>query len=375
MRAPTALFLHSPVGGAHLVAGRAVAAAWHAQHAGWQSEEIDYLRFLPSWERRLWTGLYHASLRYCPALWRGYYRFTNRPSEPRLFRERVSDLGAEDFAARLDHERPALVVSTIGAAAALAGAARTRCGLRFVNALVVTGFGAHRHQARPEADVVFVAHPRVKRDLIGHGLLAERIFVYGTPVRAAARRLTLVERRLQRVRLGLPDTTAPLLLVASGATGAYRSFDALLRTLARLGRRLEVVTFKGTAAPFEQRGPIRLWRLGPREDFCDYLAASDLIVGKLGGMQAAEACAAGVPVVVYEPIPGQEEANAEVLLEAGAALWPRSAAQLADVLTRLLSDEGAAIRARMSHAASSLSRPAAATRIVEHLATLLEASR
>ena len=50
------------------------------------------------------------------------------------------------------------------------------------------------------------------------------------------------------------------------------------------------------------------------------LAVADLMVGKCGGLTAAENAAMGVPLIILDPIPGQEQRNADALLEAGAAL-------------------------------------------------------
>ncbi len=119
-----ALFLYSPVGGGHRHASLALAECWRAQRPNAAVQQIDYLQFLPGWERRLWPGLYNFSVRRWPALWRGYRRWTNRPTEPSFVRDRVTHTGVERFAALLEAARPRLVVSTIGGAAALAGAAR-----------------------------------------------------------------------------------------------------------------------------------------------------------------------------------------------------------------------------------------------------------
>jgi processive 1,2-diacylglycerol beta-glucosyltransferase len=116
---------------------------------------------------------------------------------------------------------------------------------------------------------------------------------------------------------------------------------------------------------------MRLLRLGFREDFCDWLAASDLVVGKFGGPTAAEACATGIPMIVYEPIPGQEEANADHLVGEGAALWPRTRAALACAVGQLLAQGGREERERIGRAANRMARPHAASEVARVLADAL----
>ncbi len=50
------------------------------------------------------------------------------------------------------------------------------------------------------------------------------------------------------------------------------------------------------------------------------MAVSDLIISKPGGMTCAETLCSGIPMLIYKPIPGQEEANTNYLIEHDVAL-------------------------------------------------------
>jgi len=52
----------------------------------------------------------------------------------------------------------------------------------------------------------------------------------------------------------------------------------------------------------------------------ELMQMSDLFIGKPGGMTTSEALACGLPMVIFSPIPGQEERNSDHLLEEGAAI-------------------------------------------------------
>ena len=58
------------------------------------------------------------------------------------------------------------------------------------------------------------------------------------------------------------------------------------------------------------------------KDMASLMAAADLFVGKSGGSTTAECLAMGLPMIVCDPIPGQEERNCDFLLEAGPASRP-----------------------------------------------------
>jgi processive 1,2-diacylglycerol beta-glucosyltransferase len=101
--------------------------------------------------------------------------------------------------------------------------------------------------------------------------------------------------------------------------------------------------------------------LGFTEEIPELMAASTMILSKPGGMTTAEALARGLPMMILDPIGGQEERNADVLLEAGAAVKCTEVTLVAHKLRRLLDDP--ARLERMREAARTLGRPNAAREI------------
>ena len=72
----------------------------------------------------------------------------------------------------------------------------------------------------------------------------------------------------------------------------------------------------------------------------ELMAASDLFVGKPGGLTTSEALAKGMPMVVINPIPGQEERNSDHLLEEGIAIRCNNLPALAYKIDRLIDEPG-----------------------------------
>jgi processive 1,2-diacylglycerol beta-glucosyltransferase len=93
----------------------------------------------------------------------------------------------------------------------------------------------------------------------------------------------------------------------------------------------------------------------------DLLGASTLLLSKPGGLTTAEALARGLPMVILDPIGGQEERNSDMLLEAGAAVKCTEVTILNHKLGRLLDDPTRI--AAMGENARRLGRPDAADAI------------
>ena len=53
------------------------------------------------------------------------------------------------------------------------------------------------------------------------------------------------------------------------------------------------------------------------------MRAADVLVGKAGGLTVSEALAVGLPLIIYNPVPGQELYNVDFLVNYGAGLLAR----------------------------------------------------
>src|SRR5512147_2604888 len=94
----------------------------------------------------------------------------------------------------------------------------------------------------------------------------------------------------------------------------------------------------GSLRELAARHPVRLVPLGYTKVIERVMAASDLAITKPGGLTTSECLAMGLPMIVVSPIPGQEERNADFLLENGAALKACDAGALAFRVASLLDD-------------------------------------
>jgi processive 1,2-diacylglycerol beta-glucosyltransferase len=92
------------------------------------------------------------------------------------------------------------------------------------------------------------------------------------------------------------------------------------------------------------------------------MAAADLVVTKPGGLTSSEALAIGRPLLIVDPIPGQEAANSDFLLEHGTAVKVN---RVEDIPYRLDTLLGSRRLKQMSQAARRLGRPGAARAVCE----------
>jgi processive 1,2-diacylglycerol beta-glucosyltransferase len=179
-----------------------------------------------------------------------------------------------------------------------------------------------------------------------------------------------------RIRSGL-DPVLPTVLVTSGAIGGG-PLREVTEALAALDRPCQVVIVCGrnegalrmltqTLEASASNTRVRFLPKGlvSREEMASLMRASDLMVGKPGGATFSEALASGVPMLIYAPliIPGQEESNADYLMENGAALRVEAPDELTTRVSALLNTPHDLERMRCN--ALRISHPHAADDILD----------
>ncbi|MBN2445330.1 MAG: glycosyltransferase, partial [Phycisphaerae bacterium] len=113
--------------------------------------------------------------------------------------------------------------------------------------------------------------------------------------------------------------------------------------------------------------------IGFTDKMHEFMRAADLVVTKPGGLTASEALVCGVPLVVVNPIPGQEARNSDFLLEHGAGIKVNNMRLLGYRVGRLLSNQRQLDALRQATAA--LGRPDAAALIATDALRILTGAR
>lgn len=230
--------------------------------------------------------------------------------------------------------------------------------------IVVTDFHFHAFWITRAFHWYFVAQEEDKIHMEGLGLPGDHIHVTGIPVEPEFAKP--VDREAVLVHMGL-DPQKPMLLIAGGALGLSPA-TAVVRRLLQLDREFQAVIVCGKNDELlkdieeliaDRTEQFRV--LGYVGNMPELMGAATLLLSKPGGMTTAEALARGLPMVILDPIGGQEERNSDVLLELGAAIKCTEVTVLNHKLRRLLDDP--ARIATMSENARKLGRPDAATSI------------
>ena len=362
------LLLSVPAGTGHTRVAESIRA-----YAGGQGElavtHLDATAFASARLRTVYTRLYIYLVRRLPGVWGHVYRLSNRARPDgwlHRLRRRVERHESRALIARVAEMKPDIVVCTHFMPAELLsaeiGAGRLDCALW----VQVTDFDLHRMWLHPLVAGYFAPNEEVAFRMRTHGIPPQAIHVTGIPTMPAFARLP--DRVTCARVLGLDPARQTFLLMGGGA--GLGGLSEVARRLLALPGDFQLIVLAGknaaelaTLRRLALEYPGRLSAQGYSDRVERLMACADLVITKPGGSTTAECLALGLPMIVNAPIPGQEECNANFLLEEGVALKASDLETLAYRIRHLTDHPGqlAAMRSR----ARTLGRPHAGLRVLE----------
>lgn len=374
---PRVLVLSASSGAGHVRAAQALEKAFLAR-GDCQVEHIDVIRHVSKLFRQIYEKTYISMVRRAPEMMGLLYDKTDRPWRNLRKRLALDRMNAQRMIRMLKRAQPDLCVATHFLPGEILAWLIAKEKLQARNAIVVTDYDVHAMWLCRTVDRYYVALEESAEYLAQIGVPREKLRVTGIPVDPVFSQR--VEKEAARRKLKL-DGSEPVVLIAAGGYG-IGPVERLVEDLLRLNKPWQIVAIAGKAEETRRRleaiarkagnlpsGAARLDAVGFTTEMDQYMAAADLLVGKAGGLTTSEALARGLPLALIEPIPGQEERNADHLLEAGAAIRCNNLPAAAWKIAKLLEDSEC--MERMKNAAKKMGRPNAAAEIAEDALRLL----
>ena len=362
------LILSVSAGAGHVRAAQALEAAARAAKPPLDVTHVDLLSLVPKDFRKLYGEQYIRIVEKSPQLWSWLYSKTDRASRDSLvgrLKRGAEKLNTRKLWAEIERVAPDAILCTHFLPAELLSRARARGRKTPPVWVQVTDFDVHALWMHPHVDRYCVASDEVAFRLADRGVPRARISVTGIPVMPQFS--AVLDRAACAAELGVDARRFTVLMMAGGA--GVGSLDELAARLLTVPGELQLIALAGRNAELlkklqalAKKHPGKLFPLGFTTTVERVMTAADLVVTKPGGLSVSECLAKRRPMLLVSPIPGQEERNADYLLEAGAAVKAIDGATLAYKLGRLLADP--ARLAAMSEAAHRIATPHAAREVI-----------
>jgi len=319
---PHVLFLFSDTGGGHRSAAQAIIEALNVYFPGQVTTEmldffVEYAP--PPFDMAVTT---YAPMAQVPDLWELGYKLSNGKYRSKLIQEVLWPY-VRKAAKRLVQEHPCdlfLSVHPIINTPIL----RTLGSEHKPYFIVVTDLvSTHVFWYNDNATLTMVPTKEAKQRGLDIGLSDDRIHVVGQPIADKFRRSS-VEKEKLREKLGWPKDRIIALMVGGGEgmgpiEDTVRAVDqaGLNLTMAIIAGRNEALKEGLEQAGFQMDTIV----YGFVDNMPDLMNAADIILTKAGPGTISEAFTAGLPIILYSHMPGQEEGNVDYVVEKGAGVW------------------------------------------------------
>ena len=373
------LILSANYGSGHIQAARAITRSLTEIEPGVEVQTVEYFEeFVSMAWCKVTRASYLGSITYAPSLYGTFYDVTEAVPPDSLVQKAINLIGRDNLETHLAANHYDVVLSVYPTPSGALSELKAQGKTAVPCVTLVTDHAVHSQWIHPKTDMYMIASPGVADGIAARGVAASRIVVTGLPV--DPKFCSPVEREAASRELGLKPGVFTILIVA-GAAGATPSAKDQLEALFKLegdwqavyvcGKNKRLKKSADAAVPKRLADRIRVEGFTERMQL--YMAASDVLVTKAGGLTVSEALVTGVPMIIFKPIPGQEEANTDFLVEHDAALVANDKKSLRVALESLLSDR---VRHKeMRRAAAELGRPDAALRAAQAILALAHSRR
>lgn len=199
---------------------------------------------------------------------------------------------------------------------------------------IVTDFTIHPYwEESLHIDFIVTASELLTRQAKRKGFTDQQILPLGIPIKPKFSQS--VPQRQARESLGL-DPDKPTLLMMSGSMG-YGDIAMNIRSIDQLDFDFQIISVCGNNQDAKLeidrlRTSKRLLNFGFVNNIDLLMDAADCLITKPGGLTTSEAMAKRLPMILVNPIPGQEERNAEFLVNNGVAMVTSSTFSLTEAV-------------------------------------------
>jgi processive 1,2-diacylglycerol beta-glucosyltransferase len=366
------LILSASAGAGHVRAAQALEKAC-AELGGFADvRHVDTLEYTNPLFRRMYSKAYLDMVDKMPDVLGWLYDNLDKPWKHRPTKLAFEKFNTRPFAKLLQSYQPDIAVCTHFLPAEIIAWMRKKAKVNCVLNTVVTDFDVHAMWLVHGCEHYFVALDETRAHLEELGIASEKVTISGIPIDPVFSRPA--DKLKMRAKHGLAAGLTTI-LISAGGFGVGR-VGGLIQSLMKLNHPAQIVAICGknpelkaqiqaqVDAHPEHHGP-SVKVLGFTTEMDELMAASDLIVGKPGGLTTSEALARGLAYVIVNPIPGQEERNSDHLLEEGAAIRCNNLPVLSYKIDKLLDDSDRLSTLKAN--ALRLAKPEAAKTIVQML--------
>ena len=359
------LIFYASYGGGHLNAAKSINDYIINNYPNNDVELIDCMKYVNKTIEKLTTAAYREMAKKAPWAWGKIYSDSQKGPLAHLS-SRSNKIMAIKLLRLLREKQPDIIISTHPFGSQMCSYLKRKNKITAKIATIMTDFSPHDQWlvGHESTDYFFVANDKMKNYLISKGITENKISVTGIPI--SNRFLKTYNKKEILDAYNLSEDKFTVLFFGGGEFGLGKTktaeiFESFVQE--SLKEKIQIIAIAGKnpkmKASFKEivskysvnTNTTNTTNTTDTTDITnnvkileftnqvpELMSISDLVVTKPGGLTTSESLASHLPMLIINPIPGQEEENAEFLEDKGIAIWLRKNDDSKLIIENLLAD-------------------------------------
>ena len=340
------LIFYASYGGGHINAAKSINEYLKNNYKNIDVELIDCMKYVNKTIEKMTTKAYNGMAKKAPWAWGRIYSDSQKGPLAHIT-SRSNKILAIKLLKLLREKNPDLIISTHPFGSQMCSYLKRKKKISAKIATIMTDFAPHDQWlvGSDFTDYYFVAHDKMKKYLIKKGISKQKVFATGIPL--SNRFLQPHDKEKILKELNLKPEKKTILFFGGGEFGlgktrtveifeSFVSYCTDMQIIAIAGKNEKMKTaFEKIVSKYNRKDSLIVFEYTSQVP--EFMSVSDLVVTKPGGLTTTESLASNLPMIVINPIPGQEEENAEFLEKNGIAIWIKKDDNVIEILEDLFS--------------------------------------
>lgn len=341
------LIFYASYGGGHLNAAKSIKEYLDNNYNNYETELIDCMKYINKPIETITTAAYREMAKKIPWAWGKIYSDSQKGPLAHIT-SRSNKIFAIKLLKLLREKQPNLIISTHPFGSQMCAYLKRKGKITAEIATIMTDFSPHDQWlvGHEYTDYFFVAHNKMKEYLLSKNISENKVFATGIPI--SSRFLKEYNKKEILNEFSLKENKKNILFFGGGEFGLGKSkteqiFENLVKNfdeiqiIAIAGKNQKMKTnFENIVKENKKEDHIKI--LEYTNKVPELMAISDLVISKPGGLTTSESLASNLPMIIINPIPGQEEENAEFLETNNCGIWIKKADSSYEIFKNLFSN-------------------------------------
>ena len=342
------LIFYASFGGGHLSAAKSIENYLTKNYKEIDVELIDCMKYVNKAIEKISTTAYKEMAKKMPWAWGKIYSSSQKGPLAHIS-SKANSFMAIRLLKLLREKNPDIVISTHPFGSQMCSYLKRKKKVDFKIATIMTDFKSHDQWlvGSDYTDYFFVSNTDMQKELKQKNIDENKIIVTGIPVREEF--LMQHNKEVILKELNFSNNKKTVILFGGGEFGLGKEMtlnvlECLLnkckntQIIAISGKNESMKTkFENLVKKYSREQDVRIFEF--TDKVAEYMNIANLVITKPGGLTISESLVSHLPMVLINPIPGQEEENAEFLENKKVAKWIKKDDDINFILNILVNDD------------------------------------